>query len=304
MRHLYGFLAFCILSTLVPCAASAQPNIDQAIALLSENKPDQAEQILRDFLDQNPGDANALFQLSIALDSQGQTESALEVLRRLNKQHSSPEVLNNLAVLEVRLGRYKVATEFLIKALQTDERYAKAYDNLNQIYGAMASAAYQNALEESASKQPNIPDLKLLSNWQQAPAAQPVVTAAVKKKLSKTELETMAFQAGQTAIDWAKAWSSQKADDYLSFYSNEFKPPDDISFAEWQQQRRQRLTSPRFINIQLSKLDAVVLQQGDLAKVSFFQDYRSNSFKQVSKKTLIMQYENKVWRIIYEQSGS
>ncbi|MDH5231188.1 MAG: hypothetical protein OEY38_14075, partial [Gammaproteobacteria bacterium] len=61
---------------------------------------------------------------------------------------------------------------------------------------------------------------------------------------------------------------------------------------------------PRFINIQLSKLDAVVLQQGDLAKVSFFQDYRSNSFKQVSKKTLIMQYENKVWRIIYEQSGS
>jgi predicted RNase H-like nuclease (RuvC/YqgF family) len=98
------------------------------------------------------------------------------------------------------------------------------------------------------------------------------------------------------ARSWAKAWSDQRIVDYLSFYASSFVPPSGLNRTEWSELRRDRLTSPGFIEVTLSNYRTRI-DGPDQAQVSFDQEYRSNTFQDRVTKTLELIREGDLWRI-------
>jgi hypothetical protein len=103
-----------------------------------------------------------------------------------------------------------------------------------------------------------------------------------------------------TVRAWAKAWSDQRADDYLSFYSAAFAPSDGSSREFWAAQRRARIAAPRSIEVTLDRISPMVV--GDRATVGFVQSYASDSFDDVVDKTLVLERTDGVWRIVEERT--
>jgi hypothetical protein len=107
--------------------------------------------------------------------------------------------------------------------------------------------------------------------------------------------------AGDVTLNWASAWSQQRVDDYLGFYSSEFMPPNGASRKAWEAYRRERLEAPDSIEITITELTEEVLD-ADRTRVVFIQAYRAGSYSDVVRKTLVMTREEGTWRILSEQS--
>ncbi len=101
---------------------------------------------------------------------------------------------------------------------------------------------------------------------------------------------------------WARAWSEQRADDYLGFYSERFQPPGSVTRAEWEALRRDRITRPRFIQVGIGGLE-VELTTPVLARVTFDQSYRSDSYRDAVRKTLELVREDGRWKILDERAA-
>jgi ketosteroid isomerase-like protein len=83
----------------------------------------------------------------VLLTDQNKPEEAIAVFIKLTEDYKDlPEPYNNLAVLYAASGQYDKARVALEKALRTNPSYQTAYENLGDIYGKMASQAYDKAL--------------------------------------------------------------------------------------------------------------------------------------------------------------
>lgn len=100
---------------------------------------------------------------------------------------------------------------------------------------------------------------------------------------------------------WAAAWSDQRVDDYLSFYAPGFQPPDGLTRAEWEAQRRRRLSAPRYIRVTISDMSA---EAGDAGTVTarFRQEYESDTFADSVTKLLTLTQVNGNWVLLAERS--
>ncbi len=101
---------------------------------------------------------------------------------------------------------------------------------------------------------------------------------------------------------WAEFWSAKDVDGYLSHYSDEFKPAGNMSIEKWAVQRRQRIQKPRFITIEINDIRIKFIGD-EHAQVSFEQKYRSDTYTDLVRKTLLMKYENERWLIAEEKTG-
>ena len=101
---------------------------------------------------------------------------------------------------------------------------------------------------------------------------------------------------------WADAWSARDVDAYLGHYAKAFKPASGQTIERWKAQRRDRVSKPDSIAVALS--DFTISVDGNRAVVKFEQDYRSDDFKVVDRKTLVMVHEGKSWKILEEISGT
>ena len=100
---------------------------------------------------------------------------------------------------------------------------------------------------------------------------------------------------------WGAAWSEQNVPQYLSNYSEDFLITDSISRREWEALRRDRLTRPRYIDIQIFFEEMEVIAK-DTIDVLFSQTYRSNLYRDNTKKVLRIKREEQAWKIIEEKS--
>jgi hypothetical protein len=100
-------------------------------------------------------------------------------------------------------------------------------------------------------------------------------------------------------MDWSRAWSAQDVAAYLRAYSASFQPPEGLTRAAWEAQRKERLQAPKYIRVELGPLQTTVLNN-DYASVIFRQRYQSNRLKATTTKLLILTYENEQWRILQE----
>ncbi|MGB0734320.1 MAG: L,D-transpeptidase Cds6 family protein, partial [Pontibacterium sp.] len=103
--------------------------------------------------------------------------------------------------------------------------------------------------------------------------------------------------------NWRSAWSSQDVDRYLSTYDDAFVgagfTAGDKGRQRWEAQRRERLSKPRFITVEVSNIDVDVRAETEIL-VSFQQVYRSSHYQDTVNKQLTFAKINEEWKIIKE----
>ena len=89
-------------------------------------------------------------------------------------------------------------------------------------------------------------------------------------------------------------------EDYLSFYAAEFVPADGASRKKWENERRQRVSEPSIITIDLESL-SVQLRGADRARVEFTQTYVSDTYSDTVNKVLDFVWQDSTWKIVAER---
>jgi predicted nucleic acid-binding Zn-ribbon protein len=107
--------------------------------------------------------------------------------------------------------------------------------------------------------------------------------------------------AVDVARAWASAWSDQRVDDYLSYYSRDFRPPNGAGRRAWEAYRRERVAAPDSIEITLTEVTETALDDGRV-EVVFVQAYTAGAYSDKVRKTLVMKQEDGSWKILSEDS--
>ena len=98
------------------------------------------------FLVLKPRDAQVRFQRGVILGEMARLPEAIAAFEGLTQDFPElPEPYNNLAVLYAAQGKYEPAREQLHKSLVAQPGYVTAYENLGDLYVAMAIESYQQA---------------------------------------------------------------------------------------------------------------------------------------------------------------
>ncbi len=135
-----------------------------------------------------------------------------------------------------------------------------------------------------------------------ATAAAPVPAAA--NQAQDTASDNQRAEVLKAVNAWAEAWSEQDVDAYLASYSAGFRPEGGVSRANWAALRRDRVSRPSRIRIGVSNPTVAVVSDGlseadNLMRVTFRQEYQSNSFGDTVTKVLELRDENG-WKIVRE----
>lgn len=128
---------------------------------------------------------------------------------------------------------------------------------------------------------------------------------------SKVGVEAEPAELAALVEAWARAWSEQRVEAYLYFYSQGFVPLGDMSRDEWQELRRVRVAAPGYVKVSVAFLDFESGESAggsaggsDRALVRFNQSYESDTFGDVVTKTLELVREGGVWKIAKESVDS
>lgn len=142
-----------------------------------------------------------------------------------------------------------------------------------------------------------------------------VVAAEVEpdKELKQINAQTpLSFDANSLTVDvrkevestidlWAAAWSEQSVNQYLTYYSADFAVPGKQSRAQWEGVRRSRLTKPKSIKISVA-FEKIEMTAPNEVQVQFNQTYRSNLYRDSTRKQMTLIKSGANWLIQTEQS--
>jgi Flp pilus assembly protein TadD/ketosteroid isomerase-like protein len=144
-------MLYCALALSVWAPARADDFADVS-KLAKAGKVVEALNKTNEYLSKRPNDPQMRFMKGVLLTEQNKTDEAIAVFTRLTEDYKDlPEPYNNLAVLYASTGQYDKARVALEKAIRTNPSYQTAYENLGDIYGKMASQAYDKALALGSS---------------------------------------------------------------------------------------------------------------------------------------------------------
>ncbi len=193
--------------------------------------------------------------------------------------------LNNRAVDAARAGKLEEAYRLLQEAIASDPRFAVVQGNLARVVEEISRRDYGKALEVDAA-----PRELALQTLDPRPAAADTAPVAGPEPAILTLL-----------ADWSGAWSAQDVPAYLGFYAADFQPPGGLDRPRWEALRRERLRRPRWVQVRIENVQ-VVAAQGDTVVVRFDQDYRSDRYRDRTRKELTLVRTPDGWRIRAERS--
>lgn len=266
----------------------------------------------------NPKSAQALFMKGVFLAEQGRRDEAIKTFTDVTEKFPTlPEPYNNLAVLYADQGQFDKARKALETAIKTHPSYATAHENLGDIYARMASEAYDKAFQldtantRAQTKLSLIKDLFGTGNKTTIAAKEPIKPANptrqpdVKKPDTTPEKLASSTPASNddtlttTVNNWAQAWSAKNLDKYFASYGEGFKPAKGETRKAWEQQRRERITRPSKISVELSNINVTTVDNNN-AKVRFKQSYSADGKPISTTKTLVMKKAGDNWFIEQE----
>ena len=267
--------------------------------------------------------------LAVLYSSKGQFEKARLALELAIQTHPTYSTAHeNLGDIYAKL-----ASQAYDKALQLDKGNGAVSTKLNLVRdlfstnpkanvapripasaaGSTATVALTSAPTPAAlPTRPSAPVTQAVTPT--APAASGVATAAKPDapKVAPVPAPTPAAPAtppadGSAEVvaavnQWARNWAGKNPEGYLAAYSQSFKPEDGTSRATWSQARRERVSSPKRISVELLGT-TVEMSSATEAKVTFRQAYNSDALQTRSRKTLSMIKEGATWRIVRERVG-
>ena len=323
------------------CSASwAQTDdLQEATRLLRQGQSAQALDKVNQFLSAKPRDAQGRFLRGLILVEQNKAAEAIAVFTKLTEDYPElPEPYNNLAVLYASQGQYDKAKTSLEMSIRTHPSYATAYENLGDVYAKLATQAYDKALQldsnnpTAQSKLSLIRDLftgavrpgkasakpepaRVASAEPSRPAvavpppkasetrpsdSKPAAAEASKAEAKASAAKNDPDEVVKAVRAWAAAWSKKDVNGYLAFYAKDFKTPNGESRAEWEGARKQRISAPKKIEVGIDA-PKVTLADANNATISFRQQYRSDTLKANSSKTLVLLKSEGKWLIQQER---
>lgn len=116
---------------------------------------------------------------------------------------------------------------------------------------------------------------------------------AEAESLAKVEISYLVNQ-------WRDAWAKGNTDAYLNFYSDKFVPAKQQSLAQWQEQRRKRVTPSKSATIRLSNFKVSFDQGLSKSNVEFDQHFESGQYNDQSRKKLVFAKETQGWKLVSE----
>ena len=339
----YGALSFFAALLFVGVAfAAPSDDFNEATRLYQQGKLDVALSKVNGLLGAQPKDAQGRFLKGLILTEQKKSDEAIRVFTGLTEDFPElPEPYNNLAVLYASQGNYDKAKSALELAIHTHPSYATAHENLGDIYAQLARRAYDKALQldknntaaqsklsmvknlfgapkslapttpttlasgpitkpdpikTATVKPPPAPEIK--APIKAAPVAAPAPAQPVVAKAPSVDAETQITAAVNA---WANAWSEKDVAGYLASYAGNFETPNGEARKLWEEQRRDRITKPKSISVTVKIVSLDV--NGDTARVTLRQTYRSDALKANSTKTLTLVKSGDRWLIRQERVG-
>ena len=130
------------------------------------------------------------------------------------------------------------------------------------------------------------------------PAAKPELKAESKSD-SKPDQGNQKKAVEEMVRGWAHAWSDKNVDAYLAYYGSGFKVPNGERRSVWEKTRRQRISAPASIKVELSAI-RIKLEDDSLATVSFHQSYRAGDLAKRTAKSLVLKKGGSKWFIEQE----
>lgn len=210
--------------------------------------------------------------------------------------------LNNLAVVQMALGKTEKALTNLKAAMISDKYFSVTQKNISDIYAYMASQAYSKALE----KQQDIPLPNLTSISD--------VKVVLEPKDIAIEEENSTEDLSQAAVDkqlkdliefkvsvWAQSWMKGDSKAYISSYSKNFNPAGNLSYQDWLAQRRYRLRHSKQVEVSYNQLNVFFNLDKTTAVMEFVQNYKAGTYQDKVRKQLYWQLEDDSWLISREQ---
>jgi ketosteroid isomerase-like protein len=324
-------LAMCLASPASAFSQEAHPIIADIQSIAKSEGTIAAIRKLDKELPKNESLKLELLVLKAGLKIRNQqTQDAIDIYQKLIKENPKQLFLrNNLAAIYAEQGKLLDAERVMLAGIKQHDEFATLYGNLMSIKGQQAAVALQIALDPSKPRSPKTQLLAIHTvngSNVSAPEYQPQLvqntplpksstpptptpsapTAAVKEAIADINIAKTAEELALEerlkvfAQDWAAAWSSGDASQYLSFYSERFVPESKTSFTNWASQRQQRITPDQGIQVQIE--DAKVLKQtAQQAEIGFRQFYESKSLKARSNKLLTVELHNDQWKIVRER---
>ena len=129
-----------------------------------------------------------------------------------------------------------------------------------------------------------------------ATAATPPTAGASAATAATEEGAKLAVQS------WANSWSRRDVASYLAAYAPTFETPDGMSRTAWESQRKDRISSPKSIRVDITFKSVKVTSNE--AVLIFRQIYRSETVKSDNTKTIKLTRVGNRWLIQSERAGS
>ncbi len=241
--------------------------------------------------------ANLQGELAAMDDARQEDQAALAALKtELARQtEAAQEILEDRSRLEGELASVRKEVTSLKLALQETQEEGKGLltvsaeppiDSRGQQEHAMADMAAAKGEETGQTSEA----IKPVRAKVQLPSA----GASLAPRPDGKEIESF-------VISWAKNWESQDVKGYLAHYSKEFQPSRGLSLEAWRKQRKRRILKPASVQIVLDQIESQITGPSK-ARVTFEQNYRSDTYGDRVRKTLELQWEKGTWAIIREQS--
>ena len=257
-------------------------------------------------------DSKSEFTHAVAAYSAGQLDEAELAFEKLIERFpDDPSVLNNLAVIVAKKNNIDRAIELFKRAIATDEAIDVGYRNLSAIYAHLASLSYRDALSlESGQPQPL--SLNLIGESAEDTEENGALPEAAAQAANSKEADEPLVRDPEVPVlskhtrdivlavrQWARTWSRQDTDAYFASYVGNYTPSGE-PHRDWKRKRRERVTAPKRIEINLSNI-RVHMKDETAARVTFVQKYRSNLLSSTVIKRLQMEKVGDTWKIAREQ---
>lgn len=294
----------------------------KGVILAEQRKSADAIKIFSDIAEKHPELPEPYNNLAVLYAEQGQYDKARRALEMAIKTHPS------YATAHENLGDVyaKMASDAYGKALQLDKNNARTQTKLTMVKELFSGgvrpvqvAARAEMPEKVAPISAPVVEAPAKPQTSPVPAAPPAVVPlpepakpakapvkdAEKPGKDKQEIAEKSDRSEQkeavetTVKNWAKAWSAQRVDTYLSFYAEDFRVPGGENRHEWEKTRRERISAPSSIKVELSGIK-VKMENNSRATASFRQSYRAGNVTKRTAKSLSMKKSGGKWLIEQE----
>ena len=291
----------------------------RGVILAEQGRREEATKAFVEITEKYPNLPEPYNNLAVLYADQGQYDKARKALETAIKTHPSYATAHeNLGDIYARM-----ASEAYDKALQLDTSNTRAQGKLSLIKELFSSTGkpilLANKAPDNSAKEPVKEPVKEITKPVQPPAlpirpAEPSKPAELTKEPTKpvdikpTESNKTAKSAAADSDDkevasaikqWAKAWSGKNVEKYLASYADSFQTPDGQPRKDWEDSRRDRISKPASINVDLSNIQ-VKMQDDSHAKVSFKQSYRAGKVSMRAAKTMMLKKSSGKWLIEQE----